>query len=194
MLLQHSGSDAVVFKKACNPHQLFERLIEPNSNSDLVTLPACNGNSNPILQSRRESTPEGMKTKRYRGFSTWPLLRNPGWLEHLNSPQTEAELTAIRRSVNRGSPLGGETWATTATKELGLEITTRDHDSTSGTTETQVNGSCFLFASSDSIWLSRGERNCSFYCRGITSYGSSVRSNDRVAEQRDLSWPSCRSR
>jgi len=41
-----------------------------------------------------------------------------------NSPQAEAELTAIRRSVNRGSAFGDETWATAATKELGLEITT----------------------------------------------------------------------
>jgi len=32
---------------------------------------------------------------------------------------------AIRRSVNRGSPFGDETWATTATKNLGLNITTR---------------------------------------------------------------------
>ncbi|MEJ7595659.1 MAG: transposase [Planctomycetaceae bacterium] len=37
-----------------------------------------------------------------------------GWLEHANSPQTDAELAAIRRSVNRGSPFGDETWATTA--------------------------------------------------------------------------------
>jgi len=43
----------------------------------------------------------------------------------VNSPHSEAELAAIRRSVNRGSPFGDETWATTAIKKLGLEITTR---------------------------------------------------------------------
>ena len=58
-------------------------------------------------------------------LSPWPMRRNAGWLEHVNSPQTDAELAAIRRSVNRGSPFGDETWATTATKKLGLEITTR---------------------------------------------------------------------
>jgi putative transposase len=42
----------------------------------------------------------------------------------VSSLQTEAELVAIRRSVKRGSPFGDETWATTATKKLGLEITT----------------------------------------------------------------------
>ena len=35
----------------------------------------------------------------------------------------DAKLIALRRSVNRGSPFGDETWATTATKKLGLEMT-----------------------------------------------------------------------
>ena len=58
-------------------------------------------------------------------LSAWPLRRSAGWLAHVNSPQTETELAAIRRSVQRGSPFGDEHWATTATKKLGLEITTR---------------------------------------------------------------------
>jgi putative transposase len=53
------------------------------------------------------------------------LSRFVGWLEHVNSPQTDAELAAIRRCVNRGSPFGDETWSTTATRKLGLEITTQ---------------------------------------------------------------------
>ena len=58
-------------------------------------------------------------------LSAWHLRRNAGWLGRVNSPQTDAESAAIRRSVNRGSPFGDETWATSATKKLGLEITTR---------------------------------------------------------------------
>ena len=58
-------------------------------------------------------------------LSAWPLRRNPGWVEHVNSHQTAAELTALRRSVNRGSPFGDESWAVTAAKSLGLEITHR---------------------------------------------------------------------
>ena len=58
-------------------------------------------------------------------LSAWPVRRTAGWLEHVNSPQTDAELAALRRSVNRGSPFGDETWATKATRKLGLEITTR---------------------------------------------------------------------
>ncbi len=42
-------------------------------------------------------------------LSAWPLRRSAGWLAHVNSPQTAAELAAIRRSVNRGSPFGDET-------------------------------------------------------------------------------------
>ena len=58
-------------------------------------------------------------------LSPWPIRRSPGWLEYVNKPQTDAELAALRRSVNRGSPYGDETWSATATESLGLEITTR---------------------------------------------------------------------
>ena len=70
-------------------------------------------------------------------LSPWPVRRNAGWLEHVNSPQTDAELAAIRRSVNRGSPFGDETWATTATKKTRP----RNHDSPTRTAKTQINGS-----------------------------------------------------
>jgi putative transposase len=58
-------------------------------------------------------------------LSAWPIRRSSGWLEHVNSPQTEAELTALRRSVSRGSPFGSETWTRQAIADLGLESTTR---------------------------------------------------------------------
>jgi len=66
----------------------------------------------------------------------WPLRRNADWLEHVNSPQTDAEFAAIRRSVSRGFPFGDETWATTATRKLSLEITTRPPKEDSKSTET----------------------------------------------------------
>ncbi|MBS0203766.1 MAG: transposase [Planctomycetes bacterium] len=58
-------------------------------------------------------------------LSPWPIRRSPGWLEHVNEPQTEAELAALHRSVLRGSPYGDEAWSGTATETLGLEITMR---------------------------------------------------------------------
>jgi len=69
--------------------------------------------------------------------SAWPLRRNAGWLEHVNPPETDAELAVVRRSVNRGSPPGNETWATTATQKLGLEINT----SPRGRPKSRIDGS-----------------------------------------------------
>ena len=60
-------------------------------------------------------------------LSAWPIPRQSGWLDHVNQPQTETELTAVRRSVNRGCPFGGETWAAKAIRRLSLESTIRPH-------------------------------------------------------------------
>ena len=49
------------------------------------------------------------------------LARWPGWIEHVNGPQTEAELIALRRSVQRGSPLGEPAWSDHRVHRLGLE-------------------------------------------------------------------------
>ena len=58
-------------------------------------------------------------------LAAWPAPRQAGWVDHVNTPQTEAELAAIRRSVNRGSPFGDDTWIAKAVRELSLESTLR---------------------------------------------------------------------
>ncbi len=58
-------------------------------------------------------------------LSSWPVPRKAGWVEHVNAPQSEAELAAIRRSVERGSPFGSESWNERAIRRLGLESTLR---------------------------------------------------------------------
>lgn len=58
-------------------------------------------------------------------LSTWLVSRRPGWLDYVNQPQAEAELTTLRRSVARGAPYGGEAWSTQAVRRLGLETTLR---------------------------------------------------------------------
>ena len=60
-----------------------------------------------------------------RLLAAWPLSRPGGWIEHVNAPQTEAELTALRRCVNRGSPFGSESWCDRTVRSLGLETTLR---------------------------------------------------------------------
>ena len=58
-------------------------------------------------------------------LARWPVRRSSGWLEHVNAPQTEAELSALRRSVLRGCPYGDERWSQRMVKRLGLESTLR---------------------------------------------------------------------
>jgi putative transposase len=47
------------------------------------------------------------------------LKRPKEWLREVNEPQTEAELTALRRSVNRGTPFGNEAWTLRTAAQLG---------------------------------------------------------------------------
>ena len=60
-----------------------------------------------------------------RLLAPWPLPRQPSWVDHVNEPLTEAELLAVRRSVDRGQPFGGESWCTRAIDRLNLHSTIR---------------------------------------------------------------------
>ena len=54
-----------------------------------------------------------------------PVPRGRNWLRWVNQPQTEAELKAMRESVNRDRPFGSESWQKRTAKRLGLEHTLR---------------------------------------------------------------------
>ena len=63
-------------------------------------------------------------------FVLWPradgdLSEFMRWLQHVQSPQTEAELEALRRSVVRGVPFGEASWQARTAKTLSLESTLR---------------------------------------------------------------------
>jgi len=58
-------------------------------------------------------------------LSAWPVPRPRTWVEHVNAVQTEGELAALRRSVQRGQPFGGVVWTSRAADRLGLESTLR---------------------------------------------------------------------
>ena len=70
-------------------------------------------------------------------LAAWPLRRLAGWVEEVNSPQTEAELAAVRRAVNRGCPFGETAWSDRIVARLGLESTLRPQ----GRPRKQENGS-----------------------------------------------------
>jgi putative transposase len=65
-------------------------------------------------QQRLEEPPE---------LSAWPVARPRSWPAHVNEPNTEQELEAIRIAIQRGRPFGAETWQRRTAKQLGLEST-----------------------------------------------------------------------
>lgn len=54
-----------------------------------------------------------------------PVPLGTQWCQSINEPQTEAELEAIRRSVQRGQPFGSEGWSDKVARQMGLEHTFR---------------------------------------------------------------------
>lgn len=58
-------------------------------------------------------------------LAAWPLARKAHWVDYVNAPQTEAELQAVRRSIQRGSPFGDGPWSEQAVRQLGLQSTLR---------------------------------------------------------------------
>jgi len=53
--------------------------------------------------------------------SAWPVPVGQQWLQHVNDPQTEAELEGVRRAVARGMPFGDPTWQAKTAERLGIE-------------------------------------------------------------------------
>jgi putative transposase len=60
-----------------------------------------------------------------RLLSGWPLALPDEWVAHVNAPQTEAELEALRRSVRRGCPFGSAGWQQQMAARQGLTHTLR---------------------------------------------------------------------
>ena len=54
-----------------------------------------------------------------------PVARPTGWLGHVNAPQTEAELEAVRECIRRRRPYGDAAWADRSAGLLGLESSLR---------------------------------------------------------------------
>jgi putative transposase len=59
-------------------------------------------------------------------LDTGPVCRPPEWLEHVNTPQTEAEVEALRECTRRRrGPYGDLAWTEQAAHQLGLEASLR---------------------------------------------------------------------
>jgi len=72
---------------------------------------------------------------RWSSLRWWRSRKRPGflhategvmrkdWSKVVDTPETEKELEALRRSVNRGTPFGEESWTERTAAKLGLEFT-----------------------------------------------------------------------
>jgi putative transposase len=58
-------------------------------------------------------------------LSDGPIAKPRNWQELLNSPQTEAELDTLRRSVQRGTPFGSQQWTKRSANRLDLQSALR---------------------------------------------------------------------
>lgn len=58
-------------------------------------------------------------------LSDWPIDMPKDWVAWVNKAQSAAELEAVRRSVNRGTPYGSDAWQLRVAKKLRLEFTLR---------------------------------------------------------------------
>jgi len=54
-----------------------------------------------------------------------PVTLQKSWVEWVNEPQTERELTAIRHSVRKGTPYGQSDWVVRTARRLDIEFTLR---------------------------------------------------------------------
>ena len=85
------------------------------------------------LVDRAEDWPFGSLWIRQQGtvddralLSPWPLPRPRQWLQYVNEPETEAEISALRRSTVRGTPYGSPDWVARTARKLGLGSTLRN--------------------------------------------------------------------
>ncbi|WP_010586683.1 transposase [Schlesneria paludicola] len=59
-------------------------------------------------------------------LSPWPIPRSPNWVHRVNEPLTEQQLSAIRKSAQKGSPHGSLEWIEQTAVRLGLASTLRN--------------------------------------------------------------------
>lgn len=51
----------------------------------------------------------------------WPIPTPSDWVAHVNQPQAEAELDALRMAIRRSAPFGDSEWQLRTARILGLE-------------------------------------------------------------------------
>ena len=58
-------------------------------------------------------------------LSEWPVRRPRNWVQRVNQPESQQELTALRHCVRKSAPFGSEQWVARACDRLHLTHTLR---------------------------------------------------------------------
>jgi putative transposase len=53
-------------------------------------------------------------------LATWPAPRPSDWVTFVNTPQSDAELNAVRHAIKRAEPFGDDEWKELIKARLGL--------------------------------------------------------------------------
>ncbi len=61
----------------------------------------------------------------WRFLGKWPIALPADWVRRVNRPLSESELKAMRGSIQRGTPFGGDRWTARMAVQLGLESSLR---------------------------------------------------------------------
>jgi putative transposase len=84
------------------------------------------------LVRRAEEWRWGTLWRRCQPADTMPTMLSPWseefpstWVKEVNQPQTEAELAAVRQSVQRGQPFGADSWVKKVADRMNLQSTLR---------------------------------------------------------------------
>ena len=55
----------------------------------------------------------------------WPILRPEDWIKLVNQPQTQSEVLALKKALQKGTPFGSKEWQERIADDLGLQKTLR---------------------------------------------------------------------
>jgi len=111
------GQQAAGVLGGSNPLWLLLRYVERNPLRARLVRRAENWRWSSLWWSARPAAERPLRIE--------PAGRPSDWLKLVHEPLTERELAAMRRSVNRGTPLGEDNWVQRVAATLGLAHTLR---------------------------------------------------------------------
>lgn len=69
--------------------------------------------------------PKDVPAEEWPPLAKWPVARPADWVQWVNEPLSDAEIVAVKTSIERGRPFGDEGWVNKTVKQQGLMHTVR---------------------------------------------------------------------